>query len=458
MSATKTVVTYRFENRRSSDVFFRELTVDGLVLRIYAAVTDAAGTTTRVFEKRGERFKDEAAAKAGLERLLSEARRNFKAEQRLERQVSARPEGLAPAASNPALEAAVRANRADGGAARVYADWLSSQGDVRGELAALLQADKQAEAKQWLADNADRVLGEHDVRLDDLVHGLEWTNGFLDQVSLRGSRYGTPGIDLAGLTASVLRLPVAAFLRRLRFGLASYASDNDWSTTMEAVTSSPLAAQLTTLLFNDYTVEDCEISWTAFGDFSGAWERLPALEHLHIRSGAGGTLGDLVLPGLKRFVRESGGLAQAELDSIFAARWPALEHLEVWTGSDEYGAQATVDSLRPLFEGANTPALRSLGLVNCQLVHECLEPLARSKVLPRLERLDLSKGALMDRDVDLLLKHALAFRHLAVLDLRENLLEQGGARIAEVLPNALVGDQRELYDDGGDDRYTAVGE
>lgn len=459
MSATKTLVTFRFENTRGSDVFFRELTVDGLVVRIFAATSDATGKVTRVFEKRGHRFADEASATAGLERLLAEARRNFKAERKLERQAPARAEGLGATARNPALEAAVSANRADGGAARVYADWLSSQGDVRGELAALLQADEQAEVAQWLSENADRVLGAHDVRLGDEVYDLQWTNGFLDQVSLRRGRHGGADTDLAELTASVLRLPVATFLRRVRFGLASYESDNDWSATMEAVTSAPQVAQLTTLLFNDYTYEDCEISWTPFGDFSGAWQKLPALEHLHIRSGEGGTLGELVLPRLKRFVRESGGLGTEELDSILRARWPALEHLEVWTGSTTYGAVATLDRVQPLFDGTSTPALDSFGLVNCEFVHECLEPLARSKLLPRLRRLDLSKGALQDRDVDVLLKHADAFRHLVVLDLRENQLEEGVARIAAVLPNARLGEQREPYDDDDEgQRYTAVGE
>lgn len=460
MSELKTVVTVRFETMRPDALFFREVTLDGPTVRVFAATSSTGGKVTRVFERRGERFDDPAKATAAFERLLTEARKNFKKEQRLERQVPRREFGLSPVADNPSLEAGIRANRDDAADARVYADWLQSHGDLRGELAALFQSGKEEAARAWLDENADRVLGLHDQRLHDEVYDLEFTNGFLDQVSLRRSRaYARQQqTDLGELTAAVLALPFTSLLRRLRFGLASYESDNDWTSTMEAVASSKRASQLTTLRFDDYMSEDCELSWTAFGDFSAAWPRLPALEHLHVRSGEGGTLGELVLPRLKRFVRESGGLGDEELRAIVKARWPALEHLEVWTGREEYGAQATVERLQPLFDGEGTPALKSFGLVNCEFVHECLEPLARSRLLPRLTRLDLSKGALQDRDVDELLRHASAFAHLAELDLSENqLTDESLGRISEALPNAIVSEQQDLYDDEGH-RYTAVGE
>jgi hypothetical protein len=50
---------------------------------------------------------------------------------------------------------------------------------------------------------------------------------------------------------------------------------------------------------------------------------------LHIRSGAGGTLGILGLPNLKTFIRESGGLSEREIESIINAKWPKLDRLGV---------------------------------------------------------------------------------------------------------------------------------
>lgn len=452
---TRTLVTHRFENVRAGVVLTREVTRDGLKVRVLAASSRAG--KVQVLERWAQRFSDEAQAAAALERALGEARRNFKAEQRLERVVPLRDEGLGVVAENPELEERVRVGR-DAESARVYADWLQSQADVRGELAALFQAGKDDAAKVWLDENADRVLGEHDVRLHAEVYDLGWHHGFLDGASLRRSQHVDDPEPLDSVTKSFLELPFTRLLRRLTFGLASYDSPNDWTATMKAVTQSNQAKQLTSLSFSDFTSEDGELSFVPFGDFSSAWPSLPSLEQLLVRSGAGGTLGALRLPSLRRFVRVSGGLSAGELESITQATWPALEHLEVWTGQDEYGAEATVDLLEPLFVGANTPSLTSLGLVNCEVVHECLEPLARSKLLPRLKRLDLSRGALQDRDVDTLLKHAGAFAHLELLDLCTNQLgDEGVARIKEVLPKASLYDQREQYDDD-DTRYAAIGE
>jgi hypothetical protein len=193
---------------------------------------------------------------------------------------------------------------------------------------------------------------------------------------------------------------------------------------------------------------------------------LPALEVLHIRSGKGGKLGDLALPRLRTFIRESGGLAAYEVAAICNARWPALEHLELWTGSSNYGATSTTADLRAIFEARDLPRLRHLGIVNSEYGEDAIEALAHARVLPQLSSLDLSKGIFAGRGVRALIANAPAFRHLATLDLRENLMtdEQGAAVRAE-LPNALVTDQRdrgdydeETGDDDGGYRYVKLGE
>lgn len=455
MTATKTLVTIRLENVRPGFRYRRDFTLDGRTLRIHAT-RQKDSEPEQVMERGGERYATPEEAAARLEVLLTEARRSLKTEQRIETQVPVRPEGLAPAAENAELEAAVRAKR-DDASAKVWADWLQAHGDLRGELAALFQSGRETAARAFLEENADRFLGDDDLRLHDEVYDLQFVNGVLDGLSLRRTNvYNRKGAVLGDLTRAILALPITRLVRRLRFGLARYESDNDWTDTMRAVAESKQAPFLTSLRFDDYHSEDCEISWTPTGDFSFAWKALPALEELVIRSGQSGTYGTIDLPSLKRFTRISGGLGQDELDAIASARWPKLEHLEVWTGQDNYGAAATVGLLERFFDGANTPALTSFGLVNCEIVHECLEPLARSKLLPKLKRLDLSRGVLQDGDVELLLAHAAAFRHLEVLDLSENQLENGGERITAALPNAVVAKQREIYEEG--QRYSALGE
>ena len=46
---------------------------------------------------------------------------------------------------------------------------------------------------------------------------------------------------------------------------------------------------------------------------------------------------------------------------------PALEHLELWLGTDEYGADTEVADLKNILQGKNLPSLRHLGLRNSEI-------------------------------------------------------------------------------------------
>lgn len=357
-------------------------------------------------------------------------------------------------APNPELEAACRAAPDDAAAWAVYRDWLVSRGDMRGEYTALLAGGSTEAARALLEQHREALLGT------------------FDEVEIMRSRQGFPlaleiakddpdgGNDLDEITRDVLARPLYVFVEALRFGLAGFSDANDWRPTAEAVCDSPLAPHLRELRFDDFDHEDSELSWVKFGDFSALWPRLPKLQTLVIKSGAGGKLGDVELPELRRFDRISGGLDRSELISIANAHWPKLEHLSIWTGSSGYGADTLPSDLAPLLAGDRLPVLRHLGIVNSELVDSVLDLLVGSKLLPRLHSLDLSKGILVD--ASFLVEHAAAFRHLRVIDVGENLLSPSEvARIHNALPHARVGEQREMYasdDDDDDARYVAVGE
>lgn len=459
MSTTtpRKVITARFENHRPPEVYWREVTLDGLKVFLAAGRTHTTSGDTHRYDNFGERFPTAAEAQARFDALCADAKKNFKNPPLVrEEERPARADGLGPTASNPELEAQLLAAADPTQAAAVYADWLQTHGDARGELAALLQGGQSGAAAAWLKANADRLFGELDVKLDSEVYDLDWAHGFLRGASLKRRNFDSR-TDLAAVTRTLLALPAARFVTALRFGLASYESDNDWGPTLAAIAESAQAAQLRSLRFDDYDSEDCELSWTPFGDFAAYWGALPALEHLHLRSGGGGTLGEIALPSLRTLIRESGGLSAAELSSILNARCPRLERLDVWTGDSNYGAEATVEQLLPLLEGRLFPSLTHLGVVNSELGPALLGPLATSPLLRRLRVLDLSKGVLADENVDALLEHAGAFAHLERLDLSENIL---GERLEEVtarLPNAVAGEQR-AGDMDEEDRFVAVGE
>jgi hypothetical protein len=456
--ATRKVTKFRGENRRNEKIYFCEIVWDGTKVITKFGNTDPATGTTTITDRSGQRLASEALAHATFEKLIENRGKSYRDEQkRTEEEAPMIDETLDAGAFDPALEAEV-AGAQDAASARaastVYADWLQQQGDARGELAGLFLGGQEDEARAWLANNPTKLFGDLDVQLDTEITGLVWEHGFVRGASLKRKDIDSD-TDLAELTRAFLALPVARLVTELRFGLAGYESDNDWTSTLAAVAESVQAKQLRVLRFDDYSYEDSEISWTAIGDFSGKWSSFPALEDLRIRSGEGGTLGDLALPNLKRFERVSGGLGEGEVREIFAATWPKLVHLDVWFGRSSYGAGGKPEHLAPLLDGRMAKSLVNLGLVNCEFVQDLIEPLAKSTILRQLKTLDLSKGTLTDADVDLFLKHADAFAHLDYLDLTENLMESRGAEIHARLPHAAVDGQRE-YDD--ERRYAALGE
>ena len=455
--ATRKVVKFRGENRHGDALYFCEIVRDGVKVTCAFGHTDTPTKQPKYTERSGERAASLADADRRFEALIASRGKNYQAQQRTEEELPAIDETLDAGAFNPSLEAEVATARepaATKAAASVYADWLQTQNDVRGELAALFLGGQEDDARAWLANNPTKLFGDLDVKLHNEVYDLIWEHGFLRGASLKRQSIDSDTV-LAELTRTFLALPVARLVTELRFGLAGYENDNDWSDTLAAIAESPQAAHLRSLRFDDYTSEDCEVSWTAFGDFSPYWPKLQALEALSIRSGEGGTLGELALPNLRKFVRISGGLGEAEIRAIFSSVWPKLEHLEVWFGSTNYGAAGKLEHLAPLLDGRVPASLAYLGIVNCEFLPDMIEPLAKSPVVKQLRTLDLSAGVLMDQDVDVLLRHADAFRHLDRLDLSQNLLEERADEIYARLPNAKIGDQRDNYDD---DRYVALGE
>jgi hypothetical protein len=452
------VVKYRLENVRDDDVFWCEMVLDGPKLKVTYGSTNKSTNETRIFERAGDRYSSPEAAEAAVKKILESNRgQNYKSQKRTEEMVPGVGDDVAPHASNPELEAQLASatdDKAHVAAATVYADWLQTQNDVRGELAALWLGGKQDGAREWVATNATKLFGALDVKLDIEVYDLVWKHGFLVGASLKRVSIDS-NTDLGAMTREFLALPVARFVTALRFGLESYESDNDWSSTMTAVAESPQAATLRSLRFDDYHSEDCEISWTAFGDFSDAWRSFPVLEELVIRSGEGGNLGEIDLPNLRTFRRISGGLSGDEIRSILSAKWPKLEHLEIWFGSEDYGASGNISMLGDLFGGSAPSTLRHLGLCNAQFAPEIVAALVRSPLLARLSSIDLSGGVLMDSDADVLIANAAKLAHLSKIDLSENLLNERMDDLKKALPNAIVDDQR--YD-GEDYRYVALGE
>jgi uncharacterized protein (TIGR02996 family) len=332
----------------------------------------------------------------------------------------------------------------------VYADWLIAQGDARGEIAALHAAGKIAEAKRRLGMQIGELCGTDGGRL-----AFEYRHGFATHCTI--SVDVREGEDLLeDVTRAVLASPMGRFLESLQFGLAAVDEENDWAPTLHVVAASPRAPYIRALQFAGDLEKD-QISLIPYGDFSGVWHELPALERLRIQSGDGGTLGLVEHANLRVLIRESGGLRLSEIDEILAARLPNLEHLEIWFGQLEYGSEGRVSSIRRILDGEGYPALQHLGIVNCEFIDHVIPELARSGILKQLRSLDFSRSVMAEDATASLIANAAAFRALASIDVSENLLSEANLRrLRAVLPNIVSREQRDHIE--GDDRFAAIGE
>ncbi|AKQ67207.1 Molybdate metabolism regulator [Myxococcus hansupus] len=371
----------------------------------------------------------------------------------------------AEAASNPELEAAILKDPDNVDAYLVYADWLQSQGDPRGELIAIQHAASQASGAEatTLKKKATALIKKHQSLLfgelaDAVKEGeltAEWHLGFIRSVRMGQKDYDSER-DLGELTQELLALPSARFIRGITVGMASFDGENEYGDVISAIAKAGGSKTLQDLFIGDFEYpDDTEISWTHLTDISSALKVLPNLRTLRLRGGEL-ALGDVDLPELREFTVETGGLPLNAVKSIASAKWPKLEKLEIWFGSDNYGAEGGVEDIQPILDGQGLPNLKHLGLRNSEFTDALAQALPSAVVLPRLEKLDISMGTLTNEGAKALADHAAAFAHLKQLDVSENILEdEGQSLISKAIPHANVGNQREYEEDY---RYAAVGE
>ena len=249
---------------------------------------------------------------------------------------------------------------------------------------------------------------------------------------------------------------------------------------VEALTAARDALpNLTALFLGDITFEESEISWIVQSDVSPLFAAYPRLEQFRVRGGQGLRFGALQHAHLKSLIVETGGLPGVALREIMAANLPALEHLELWLGTEEYGWDGAVADLAPLFDGSLFPNLRYLGLRNSQISDEIAVALVNAPIMQRIRVLDLSMGTLTDAGAAALLTSPY-IKNLDKLDIHHHYLSEemvsrftgvpapGAAAqppLAEIDSHLVHSpglgievDGSERLDDDPEDRYVAVGE
>ncbi|MEU7296911.1 STM4015 family protein [Streptomyces exfoliatus] len=180
---------------------------------------------------------------------------------------------------------------------------------------------------------------------------------------------------------------------------------------------------LEAVFLGDMDSEDCEISWIIQSDVTPLLAAYPALREFGVRGGSELAFPSIRHTGLETLVVETGGLGADVVRGIAGSDLPALENLELWLGTDTYGADSTPEDLAPLLSGSSFPALRSLGLCNSVIQDEIAAAVASAPVVARIERLNLSMGVLTDEGAAALLDGQ-PLTHLAHLDLSHHFLSE----------------------------------
>lgn len=366
-------------------------------------------------------------------------------------------------AANSELEAAMLQDPDDEEASMVYADWLQTQGDVRGELAVIQQRLQREPGNRSLKKQEARLLEEHTEHflgqlkdLDDMLEDVEWQMGFIRKAKLKNTyeRYNNerPQVPVEEALGWLLDHPSGRFLQDLTMGIVDFEG-NDYSSVAQLIGQRRLPT-LRSLFLGDFIYEETELNWSTIGNAAPLYKGVPNLRSLTLRSGSM-HLGTIDLPELREFTTITGGMEDRATGAICRANWPKLELLSLQFGRQYEGATSDVSKVQPILAAQGLPKLRHLGLTNAEFTDDLCRELPTSRILPQLEELDLKMGTMSDEGVDVLVEHADRFKHLKLLNVDDNFLSDGAhARLQQICENVIFGEQRE--DEGPDDRYASA--
>lgn len=194
-------------------------------------------------------------------------------------------------------------------------------------------------------------------------------------------------------------------------------------------------------------------------------QALPRLEVLKIRGNSHYRYGGEALifnpsikhDNLKALTIQSGGLSREAITQLCQLELPALEYLELWLGSYEYGGTSSIEYIMPIISGKFSK-LKYLGMRNSEYSDEIAFALIDSPIIENLIELDFSMGTLTDEGAEALL-NCPSINQLDTLNISENyltneMLEQLNQLDIEVIN---IGWQK-YFEDDDNYRYCTVGE
>ncbi|BAY10074.1 STM4015 family protein [Calothrix sp. NIES-2098] len=266
------------------------------------------------------------------------------------------------------------------------------------------------------------------------------------------------------LPSKIIRLlqqPNAHRLEALVLGLWAEAYEYGSSEIVQAlVDARQYFTNLKAIFIGDIIGDECEISWIRQSDISPILQAYPKLEILQVRGGDGLHFSPPVQHDrLKALIVETGGLSREAVAHICNMNLPALEHLELWFGSEHYGGDCWVEDVYPIIFEDKFPNLTYLGLRNSQFTDEIVNAIVASPIINSISVLDLSMGTLSDAGAEALL-NCEAINYLDILNVSESFLSQ---EVIQKLSNldvrVLANNQKEEDEDSYlHGRYCSIAE
>ncbi|UQN08837.1 STM4015 family protein [Deinococcus sp. QL22] len=267
----------------------------------------------------------------------------------------------------------------------------------------------------------------------------------------------------AELLGLYLQQPGAAQMQGLVVGYWSndilMDADPDSELVQPLLAAAPHLPRMCVLLINDISSEESEVSWIENANLTPLVHAFAHLTHLGIRGGNRLELPDLRAASLQTLIIEAGGLSAELVRQVMQADLPELRHLELYLGTEEYGASNAAEDLTPLLDGQRFPELRYLGLKNSDHQDQIAQILASAPVVRQLEVLDLSMGVLTDEGAQALLDST-QLGHLNRIDLHFHWLSDGMVARLQAWAAAQGTELDVSGQQGSEDewRYVALGE
>jgi predicted DNA-binding WGR domain protein len=255
-------------------------------------------------------------------------------------------------------------------------------------------------------------------------------------------------------------LATAAALDATALVIGAWFGDES-SATPDAVVNVLIAQRarlpkLVAIFLGDVTSEENEMSWINQTNVTPLLQAFPALQLLRTRGGTELKLTPFKHSGLRALAMETGGMDVSVVRSLCNSDFEQLEHLELWLGTNEYGANLSVEDLQPLLSGKLFPNLKYLGLRNSDLADRIAAVVVNSPLLQRLETLDLSLGTLTDEGGESLLH--VKGSALKKLNLHYHFMSPEMVKRLRALPLVVDASTPADMDTDEEDRFVAVGE